>query len=143
MAKHLTKMELMLIKYLHECGQTIQEICRITGRGRDAVRLVVNGNWEKDREAKREYNKVYNARKKLERTVAEPAPAQQEMSLTVNEQQEMPPMGDEQESYRFNARLPIEAKEYLKEMAWRCRMTITDYLIRIVEDDMKAHPDWK
>lgn len=45
--------------------------------------------------------------------------------------------------YRFNAKFPIEFKDYLQEMAWRNRCTITDYLIKIVQADMDAHPEWK
>lgn len=45
--------------------------------------------------------------------------------------------------YRFNAKFPIQYKDYLQEMAWRNRCTITEYLIRIVQADMDAHPEWK
>lgn len=45
--------------------------------------------------------------------------------------------------YRFNAKFPIQYKDYLQEMAWRNRCTITDYLIHIVQADMDAHPEWK
>ena len=45
--------------------------------------------------------------------------------------------------YRFNAKFPIVFKDYLQEMAWRNRCTITDYLIHIVQADMEAHPEWK
>ncbi len=45
--------------------------------------------------------------------------------------------------YRFNAKMPIECKDYLQEMAWRNRTTITDYLTRLVMADMKQHPDWR
>lgn len=47
------------------------------------------------------------------------------------------------EFYRFNAKLPIECKEYLQEMAWRNRTTITDYLSRLILADMEAHPEWR
>lgn len=47
------------------------------------------------------------------------------------------------EVYRFNAKLPIECKDYLQEMAWRNRTTITEYLARIIMADMAAHPEWK
>ena len=47
------------------------------------------------------------------------------------------------EFYRFNAKFPIQYKDYLQEMAWRNRCTITEYLIRIVQADMDAHPEWK
>ena len=45
--------------------------------------------------------------------------------------------------YRFNAKLPAECKDFLQEMAWRSRCTITEYLTRIVRADMEAHPEWK
>lgn len=47
------------------------------------------------------------------------------------------------EYYRFNAKLPMECKDYLQEMAWRNRTTITEYLTRLIQEDMKAHPEWK
>ena len=47
------------------------------------------------------------------------------------------------EVYRFNLKLPIECKDFLQEMAWRNRTTITGYLVRLVRADMNAHPEWK
>lgn len=53
------------------------------------------------------------------------------------------------EYYRFNAKLPIECKDYLQEMAWRAtvrehrNVTITEYLTRVIRADMDAHPEWK
>ena len=47
------------------------------------------------------------------------------------------------EYYRFNAKMPMECKEYLQEIAWRNRTTITDYLVRLIRADMAAHPDWR
>lgn len=47
------------------------------------------------------------------------------------------------EYYRFNAKLPIEQRDYLQEMAWRNRTTITEYLTRLIAADMQAHPEWK
>ena len=46
------------------------------------------------------------------------------------------------EVYRFNLKLPIECKDFLQEMAWRTRTTITGYLVRLVRADMNAHPEW-
>ena len=46
------------------------------------------------------------------------------------------------EVYRFNLKLPIECKDFLQEMAWRNRTTITGYLVRLVRADMNAHPEW-
>ena len=54
-------------------------------------------------------------------------------------QQEEP----KQEYYRFNAKLPMECKDYLQEIAWRNRTTITEYLTRLILADMEAHPDWR
>lgn len=50
---------------------------------------------------------------------------------------------ERKEYYRFNAKLPAECKDYLQEMAWRNRITITEYLARIIIADMEAHPEWK
>ena len=47
------------------------------------------------------------------------------------------------EYYRFNAKLPAECHDFLQEMAWRNRISITEYLTRIVLAEMDAHPEWK
>lgn len=49
----------------------------------------------------------------------------------------------QKEYYRFNAKLPAECKDFLQEMAWRNRITITEYLTRIILAEMEAHPEWK
>ena len=46
------------------------------------------------------------------------------------------------EVYRFNLKLPIECKDFLQEMAWRNRTTITEYLAQLVRADMDAHHEW-
>lgn len=48
-----------------------------------------------------------------------------------------------QEYYRFNLKLPIEQKDYLQEMAWRSRESITAYLSDLVAADMEKHPGWR
>lgn len=53
------------------------------------------------------------------------------------------PVSDKTEYYRFNLKLPMECKDYLQEMAWRNRTTITEYLARLIQADMDAHPEWK
>lgn len=45
--------------------------------------------------------------------------------------------------YRFNMKFKMEYKEYLLEMAWRNRCTVTQYLNDLVKADMEAHPEWK
>ena len=47
------------------------------------------------------------------------------------------------EFYRFNAKFPIEYKAFLQEMAWRNRLPINDYLVKIIGEYMEAHPEWK
>lgn len=59
------------------------------------------------------------------------------------EQTPAPAQAQHKQTYRFNAAIPIEAKDYLQEMAWRNRTTITEYLNRIILKDMEAHPEWK
>ena len=44
--------------------------------------------------------------------------------------------------YRFSAKFPGICKDYLQEMAWRKRTTITDYVAQLVLDDMEKHPEW-
>lgn len=67
-------------------------------------------------------------------------------------QQEILPQGEQtpeasqteqKKEYRFNLKLPIECKDYLQEMAWRNRMSITEYLTNLVLADKDAHPEWK
>lgn len=53
------------------------------------------------------------------------------------EQQETP-----EKYYRFSLKLPAECGDYLREMAWRNKTSITDYLFRIVQADKDAHPEW-
>lgn len=50
---------------------------------------------------------------------------------------------EEKKDYRFSMRVSAECGEYLREMAWRNRTTITEFIARIIEADMKAHPEWK
>ncbi len=65
---------------------------------------------------------------------------------TAQEQPQEAPQEAKQpakEYYRFNAKLPAECKDFLQEMAWRNRITITEYLVRIILAEMEAHPEWK
>ena len=48
-----------------------------------------------------------------------------------------------QEYYRFSLKMPIECRDYLQEMAWRNRITITELITRIIREDMEKHPEWK
>ena len=67
----------------------------------------------------------------------------------IQNQEPAPEQPAKTEYYRFNAKMPIECKDYLQEMAWRAtvkehrNVTITEYLTRIVRADMEAHPEWK
>jgi len=47
------------------------------------------------------------------------------------------------EYYRVNIHFPLIFKDYLQEMAWRNRTNITQYLTRLIEADMEAHPEWR
>ena len=47
------------------------------------------------------------------------------------------------DDYRFSMRVSAECGEYLREMAWRNRITITEFIARIIEADMLEHPEWK
>lgn len=48
-----------------------------------------------------------------------------------------------EECYRFSLKTPLECKEYLQEMAWQKRISITEYISRLILEDMKQHPDWR
>ena len=63
--------------------------------------------------------------------------------IQSTEQQQQPEPAAKTEYYRFNAKLPMECKDYLQEMAWRNRTTITEYLTRLILADMEAHPNWR
>ena len=63
--------------------------------------------------------------------------------IQSTEQQAQPEPTAKTEYYRFNAKLPIICKDYLQEIAWRNRTTITEYLTRLVMADMEAHPEWR
>lgn len=43
--------------------------------------------------------------------------------------------------YRFNAKMPFEYGQYLNELAWQKRKTITDVLNDIIREHMEAHPE--
>lgn len=64
-------------------------------------------------------------------------------SIIQSTEQQQPKPAAKTEYYRFNAKLPMECKDYLQEMAWRNRTTITDYLTRLILADMEAHPNWR
>lgn len=64
-------------------------------------------------------------------------------SIIQSTEQQQPEPAARTEYYRFNAKLPMECKDYLQEMAWRNRTTITDYLTRLILADMEAHPNWR
>lgn len=64
-------------------------------------------------------------------------------SIIQSTEQQQPEPAAKTEYYRFNAKLPMECKDYLQEMAWRNRTTITEYLTRLILADMEAHPDWR
>lgn len=61
--------------------------------------------------------------------------------IQSTEQQQEAPV--KTEYYRFNAKMPMEYKDYLQEMAWRNRTTITDYINNLIAADMEAHPEWR
>lgn len=52
-------------------------------------------------------------------------------------------MEDKQKTIAFTARVTPEMKTYLNELAWQNRMTISNYLMKIIKEDMEKHPDWR
>ena len=52
------------------------------------------------------------------------------------------PAPEAEEFYRFNCKFPGIFKPYLQEMAWRNRISITEYVTRLINADMAAHPEW-
>jgi len=63
--------------------------------------------------------------------------------IQSSDPQQQPEPAPAQDYYRFNAKLPGVCKEYLQEMAWRNRTSITEYLTRLIYADMEAHPEWR
>ena len=55
---------------------------------------------------------------------------------------EQAPAAPTEAPYRFNAKMPGIFKTYLQEMAWRNRITVTEYIVRLIQADMDAHPEW-
>lgn len=64
-------------------------------------------------------------------------------SVIQSTEQAQPETAEKTEYYRFNAKMPMECKDYLQEMAWRNRVTITEYITRLILADMDAHPEWR
>ena len=64
-------------------------------------------------------------------------------SVIQSTEQAQPETAAKTEYYRFNAKMPMECKDYLQEMAWRNRITITEYITRLILADMDAHPEWR
>ena len=64
-------------------------------------------------------------------------------SIIQSSDQQQPEPAPAEEFYRFNAKFPGIFKDYLQEMAWRNRTSITDYLTRLINADMEAHPEWR
>lgn len=64
-------------------------------------------------------------------------------SVIQSTEQAQPEPAAKTEYYRFNAKMPMECKDYLQEMAWRNRITITEYITRLILADMDAHPEWR
>ena len=44
---------------------------------------------------------------------------------------------------RLNLKLPTTQKRYLQEMAWRNRMSLTQYLSNLIQADMDKNPGWE
>lgn len=44
-------------------------------------------------------------------------------------------------TYRFTSRFNKEEWQYLTEYHWQKRVTITDIIRRLVQEDMKKHPE--
>ena len=74
-------------------------------------------------------------------SAAQPQPEPKEQPQPEPKEQQEPEA--QQEFYRFNLKTPIEYKDYLQEISWRNRTSITEYLNRLIAADMKAHPNWR
>ena len=44
--------------------------------------------------------------------------------------------------YKLSVAINPEFRVYLAEMAWKNRITISEYISRLLEADKKQHPDW-
>lgn len=38
--------------------------------------------------------------------------------------------------YRLNLKMPVMDKDYLQEVAWRNRTSVTGYLVKLIHEDM-------
>lgn len=50
---------------------------------------------------------------------------------------------ENKELCRLNLKFLMEYKEYLQEMGWRNRTSLTGYLTKLIRADMEKHPDWR
>lgn len=71
------------------------------------------------------------------------APQNNPYASIIQSTEQKEPAKTKTQYYRFNAKMPMEYKDYLQEMAWRNRTTITEYLSNLVAKDMEAHPEWR
>lgn len=44
-------------------------------------------------------------------------------------------------NYRFNLNMPIQYKDYLQEIAWENRVTITEYICKLIAEDAERNKD--
>lgn len=72
----------------------------------------------------------------IEEIEARRAPEQKTMDLDSAAYEEK-----EDGEYRFNARMPKEHGEYLKQKAWLLRQSVTDTLVGVIAADMARHPE--
>ena len=63
-------------------------------------------------------------------------------SIIQSTAEEKPQPEPTQAYYRFNAKFPGLFKDYLQEMSWRNRISINEYLSRLIAADMEKHPEW-
>lgn len=71
---------------------------------------------------------------------------------TVDEKESKPAKesgkGKNPDIYRFNLKMPMKCKTYLQEMAWKTStrenpVTVTSYIVALIEKDMEEHPNWE
>ena len=68
-----------------------------------------------------------------------------EVAEKITKKQGRPPKNENEKlrGYRYNLNLDRDLKEYLHEMAWKKRTSITQYINDLIRADMESAEEWK
>lgn len=52
-------------------------------------------------------------------------------------------MENKKKKVQFATRIEPDQMKYLNEMAWRNRTSVSEYVIAMINEDMKKNPNWR